>query len=43
MSKLFSHPFRFNPLAVEGTGTVAAQGSATDVGQDEPDADWQPL
>lgn len=35
--------FRLLPPAVEGTDTFAAQGSAAGVGQDEPDADWQPL
>lgn len=35
--------FLLLPLAVEGTGTSAAQGSAAGVGQDQPDTDWQPL
>lgn len=43
MSKLFSHPSRFNPFAVEGTGTFGANGVAPDVGQDETDPDWQPM
>ena len=43
MSKLFSRPFRFNPCAVEGTGTFGANGVAPDVGQDEADPDWQPM
>lgn len=31
------------PLAVEGTGTFAAQGRAAGADQDPPDTDWQPL
>ena len=43
MSKLFSHPSRCNPFAVEGTGTFGANGVAPNVGQDETDPDWQPM
>jgi hypothetical protein len=43
MPKLFSHPPRFNPFAVEGTGTPGAKGVAPGVGQDETDPDWQPM
>jgi hypothetical protein len=43
MPKLFSHSFRFNPFAVEGTGTSDAKGVASGVGQDEADPDWRPM
>lgn len=43
MPKLFSHPSRFNPFAVEGTGTFGAKGIAPGVDQEDADPDWQPV
>lgn len=43
MPNVFPHPSRFNPFAVEGTGTSGAKGIAPGVGQDETDPDWQPM
>lgn len=38
------HPFDdFPPIAVEGAGPSAAEGTAARLEPDEPDPDWQPL
>jgi hypothetical protein len=34
---------RFNPFAVEGTGTPGEKGVAPGVGHGETDPDWQPM
>lgn len=43
MTRIRTFSFSFNTFAVEGTLSSGAKGLAPDVGQQEPDTDWQPI
>ncbi len=43
MTLIGTRPSSFNPFAVDGMVSSGAKRIAPDVGQQEPDADWQPI